>query len=624
MSITEVSTPSQRTKEEVRAFAEQHLGLVRKVAHEFRGHESLTFDDFVSIGTIGLMKAAERFDPSRSEKFSSVAVPYIRGEILHLFQDGKDNLIRHRRGEQRQRIASLDAKVREDSETTLIDLISSSRIDERDEIETNDERSQLRAWISLLSQPYQDSLLLTQFNGLTNREAAEWLGIHEMSISRYVQEGIRQIQELKENGTKFKQPQYKRKRDALPYYDEAKSLHVPPIRKQCIICDRVFGLWKQPNYEPKTCSSPCARKLSLVGQKGYHATKVWSDKELEFLKSLIGKMPVPKIVEVYQEHAITKQWKRRTKTAIEVKIKRIAVSVQCLEDGWTMRGLARLLDVPVDRVRVWCRRGLEVEKVPYGPQGKCVITRKQLHQYCQNQTWRFAGIDVEKLASVLDDRALAEQCASQPVKIKRIEVYHPGSKKIFRSTRDAARKLNCSHGFVRQETQRPEQALFQPLRIETIGKATGSPLKLSDRQDDLSVIDPSQPMTIRWLQHPDGRIFETNNLNLFAQIHGLRSALLSQVLLGRNPHHKGWRRPQCDLPVKPLRDRRDELSVMGRGRKGRIFRFRHPDGRIFETNNLVLFAQIHELDHINLAKLHRGKQQTHQGWARANDAIESV
>lgn len=59
------------------------IRLVRAVAHDIAKripHADL--DDLVSAGTVGLMRAAERFDESRGLAFSTYAVPLIRGAIL--------------------------------------------------------------------------------------------------------------------------------------------------------------------------------------------------------------------------------------------------------------------------------------------------------------------------------------------------------------------------------------------------------------------------------------------------------------------------------------------------------------------------------------------------------------
>lgn len=64
-----------------------NAGLVRKVAHQLANQSPLPFEDLEQIGYIGLITAAERFDPTQGYAFSSFAIPYIKGEMLHFLRD---------------------------------------------------------------------------------------------------------------------------------------------------------------------------------------------------------------------------------------------------------------------------------------------------------------------------------------------------------------------------------------------------------------------------------------------------------------------------------------------------------------------------------------------------------
>ena len=44
-------------------------------------------EDIVQVGTIGLIKAIDRFDLSREVEFTTFAIPYIVGEIKRFFRD---------------------------------------------------------------------------------------------------------------------------------------------------------------------------------------------------------------------------------------------------------------------------------------------------------------------------------------------------------------------------------------------------------------------------------------------------------------------------------------------------------------------------------------------------------
>lgn len=65
---------------------ELNLSLVKYAARRFRGR-SEPMEDIVQVGTIGLIKAINRFDPERGVEFTSFAMPTISGEIKRFFRD---------------------------------------------------------------------------------------------------------------------------------------------------------------------------------------------------------------------------------------------------------------------------------------------------------------------------------------------------------------------------------------------------------------------------------------------------------------------------------------------------------------------------------------------------------
>lgn len=63
-----------------------HLRVVVCVARGYSGY-GLPQDDLIQEGTIGLMKAVKRFDPTRGVRLVSFALHYIRAEILNFVVD---------------------------------------------------------------------------------------------------------------------------------------------------------------------------------------------------------------------------------------------------------------------------------------------------------------------------------------------------------------------------------------------------------------------------------------------------------------------------------------------------------------------------------------------------------
>lgn len=86
--IKKAQEGSQEAKEKL---VEHNIGLIKSVLRGFknRGYE---IDDLFQIGSIGLLKAIDKFDTTFNVKFSTYAVPMIMGEIKRFLRD--DGLIK--------------------------------------------------------------------------------------------------------------------------------------------------------------------------------------------------------------------------------------------------------------------------------------------------------------------------------------------------------------------------------------------------------------------------------------------------------------------------------------------------------------------------------------------------
>ena len=114
-------------KEARKVLIEKNLGLVHHIVKRFvgRGVES---EDLFQIGTIGLMKAVDKFDLSYQVKFSTYAVPLISGEIKRFLRD--DGMVKvsrsvkengwkiHRAMEQKKQKSGRDITIEELMEET--------------------------------------------------------------------------------------------------------------------------------------------------------------------------------------------------------------------------------------------------------------------------------------------------------------------------------------------------------------------------------------------------------------------------------------------------------------------------------------------------------------------------
>lgn len=66
--------------------AEENMGLVWSIARRFQ-NRGVELEDLFQIGSIGLLKAIDKFDCSYDVKFSTYAVPMIMGEIKRFLRD---------------------------------------------------------------------------------------------------------------------------------------------------------------------------------------------------------------------------------------------------------------------------------------------------------------------------------------------------------------------------------------------------------------------------------------------------------------------------------------------------------------------------------------------------------
>jgi len=81
-------TGDRRAREQA---IEHFMPLARRLAARYHRH-SESFEDLVQVANLGLVKAVERYDPSRGTRFSSFAVPTISGELRRHFRGTAWNL----------------------------------------------------------------------------------------------------------------------------------------------------------------------------------------------------------------------------------------------------------------------------------------------------------------------------------------------------------------------------------------------------------------------------------------------------------------------------------------------------------------------------------------------------
>ena len=186
--------------EEQAAFAAMSLGdrtardklirhNLRLVAHVAKKYYTTPDrqDDFISIGTIGLIKAVDTYDPARTVRFASYASQCIQNELrMHL-----------RRVRREAGTLSLQEPLEgENGMLTLADTLPDEAVMEED-CERRDAEARLRTLVEQL--PERDRQLLTLRYGLgggaplTQQEVAARFGISRSYVSRLEKRALSEL-----------------------------------------------------------------------------------------------------------------------------------------------------------------------------------------------------------------------------------------------------------------------------------------------------------------------------------------------------------------------------------------------------------------------------------------------
>ena len=212
------------SKEDMTKLIEDNSRLVWSIVRRFNGR-GYDIEDLYQIGSIGLIKAIQRFDTSFEVRLSTYAVPYILGEIKRFIRDdgpikisrsikalnikiielqkeylniyGKEITLEQLAKELKtskediamaldsaRPVNSIEDSQYRDNKTdktiSLIDQVSSGK-DEENEI-TN--RITIKKLISELKDNEKEVILLRYYKGKTQMQVAKILGITQVQVSR--------------------------------------------------------------------------------------------------------------------------------------------------------------------------------------------------------------------------------------------------------------------------------------------------------------------------------------------------------------------------------------------------------------------------------------------------------
>jgi RNA polymerase sporulation-specific sigma factor len=217
--------------------ANDNIKLVYKVAHQNRGFckaYNVDFDELISIGTIGLMKAIDVYDPSKGD-LSSIAYSYIKGALQHYFRDGNNSLMRNKRGDERIYVSSLDVPLEDGSNATRLDLLATDLPDTSD----FDEQFVRDYYYCLPQLKWKEAdVIQMHINGLVDREIGDWLGMSQTGTVMLRQKAKDKIVKILSARKNLKISANKN-RNALPHKKNG-VLEIPDFKSTCVICDRIF------------------------------------------------------------------------------------------------------------------------------------------------------------------------------------------------------------------------------------------------------------------------------------------------------------------------------------------------------------------------------------------------
>ena len=208
---------------------EQNLGLVHHIVKRFlnRGYDT---EDLFQIGVIGLIKAIDNFDSSLNVKFSTYAVPMIIGEIRRFLRDNnsirvsrslkdtaykaiyaKENLIKQNMKEPTINEIAAEIGIAKEDVVYALDAIQNPMslfepifTDGGDTLyvmdQISDKKNKEENWVEHLSlseamkklgKREHEIISLRFFEGKTQMEVADLIGISQAQVSRLEKNALR-------------------------------------------------------------------------------------------------------------------------------------------------------------------------------------------------------------------------------------------------------------------------------------------------------------------------------------------------------------------------------------------------------------------------------------------------
>ena len=178
-----------------RVLVERNLRLVVYIARKFE-NTGVGLEDLISIGTIGLIKAANTFRADKNIKLATYASRCIENEILMYIRKSQNQKLE----------LSLEAPLSADwdgNELILSDVLGSDEENVGKRLEDEEEKSVIDEAVELLGDREREIIELRFGLGgrreMTQKEVADMLGISQSYISRLEKKTINRLKEQIEN-----------------------------------------------------------------------------------------------------------------------------------------------------------------------------------------------------------------------------------------------------------------------------------------------------------------------------------------------------------------------------------------------------------------------------------------
>lgn len=174
---------------------EHNLRLVAHIVKKYNLPERDT-DDFISIGTIGLIKAIDTFNPGKNIRLATYASRCIDNELLMTLRSSK----------KQAREVSLSEPIgsdREGNEITLLDVIETEEEAVEDRLHEEDNRSRLKGFLFRNLSGREREILLYRYGlygypEITQREIADRFQISRSYVSRIEKKALAKLRECYE------------------------------------------------------------------------------------------------------------------------------------------------------------------------------------------------------------------------------------------------------------------------------------------------------------------------------------------------------------------------------------------------------------------------------------------